>query len=148
MVVNLIKAKQMFSLTLPDKIKGQYWLSDFDDVGAYRNLISIEAVDGKRLENKDDLIFYDYNKKSMISTSQVNNYYRRICEKANIPNGGQHALRHTFATRCIESGIPAVVLKNWLGHTNIHITLDIYTDVFNSMNNKAVGEFDKYLESM
>ena len=37
----------MFSLTLPDKIKGQYWLSDFDDAGAYRNLISIEAVDGK-----------------------------------------------------------------------------------------------------
>ena len=47
MVVNLIKAKQMFSLTLPDKIKGQYWLTDFDDAGAYRNLISIEAVDGK-----------------------------------------------------------------------------------------------------
>lgn len=47
MVVNLIKAKQMFSLTLPDKIKGQYWLSDFDDAGACRNLVSIEAVDGK-----------------------------------------------------------------------------------------------------
>ena len=37
----------MFSLTLPDKIKGQYWLSDFAPNGAYRNLISIEAVDGK-----------------------------------------------------------------------------------------------------
>ena len=108
----------------------------------------LETALEQQQENKDDLIFYDYNKDSMISTSQVNNYYRRICEKANIPNGGQHALRHTFATRCIESGIPAVVLKNWLGHTNIHITLDIYTDVFNSMNNKAVGEFDKYLESM
>ncbi len=47
MVVNLIKAKQLFSLTLPDKIKGQYWLSDFDDAGEYRKLISIEAVDGK-----------------------------------------------------------------------------------------------------
>ena len=47
MVVNLIKAKQMFSLTLPDKIKGQYWLSALDDAGTYRNLISIEAVDGK-----------------------------------------------------------------------------------------------------
>lgn len=46
MVVNLIKAKQMFSLTLPDKIKGQYWLSDFDDNGEHRNLLSIEAVDG------------------------------------------------------------------------------------------------------
>ncbi len=37
----------MFSLTLPDKIKGQYWLSDFDAAGLYRNLISIEALDGK-----------------------------------------------------------------------------------------------------
>jgi len=47
LVVNLIKAEQMFSLTLPDKIKGKYWLSDFDEAGAYRNLISIEADDGK-----------------------------------------------------------------------------------------------------
>ncbi len=46
MIVNLIKAKQMFSLTLPEKIKGQYWLSDFDDEGKHRDLISIEAVDG------------------------------------------------------------------------------------------------------
>ena len=84
----------------------------------------------------------------MISTSQVNNYYRRICEKADIPIGGQHALRHTFATRCIESGIPAVVLKNWLGHSNIHITLDIYTDVFTAMNNKAVDNLDEYLEAL
>lgn len=108
----------------------------------------LEAALEQQQENKDDLIFYDYNKKSMISTSQVNNYYRRICEKADIPIGGQHALRHTFATRCIESGIPAIVLKNWLGHSNIHITLDIYTDVFDAMNNKAVDNLDEYLEAM
>ncbi|MDO5139619.1 MAG: tyrosine-type recombinase/integrase, partial [Oscillospiraceae bacterium] len=65
-----------------------------------------------------------------------------------IPIFGQHALRHTFATRCIESGIPPVVLKNWLGHTNIHVTLDTYTDVFNGMNNKAVHNLDMYLENL
>ena len=59
-----------------------------------------------------------------------------------------HTFRHTFATRCIESGVPAVVLKTWLGHSNIHITLDMYTDVFESLNNKAVGDFDKYLDTM
>ncbi len=37
----------MFSLTLPEKIKGQYWLSDFDDAGVHRDLISIEALNGK-----------------------------------------------------------------------------------------------------
>ncbi len=44
MIVNLIKAKQMFSLTLPEKVKGQYWLSDIDDLGNHRQLISIEAI--------------------------------------------------------------------------------------------------------
>ncbi|MBE6920036.1 MAG: type VII secretion protein EssC [Ruminococcaceae bacterium] len=47
MIVNLIKAEQMFSLTLPDKVKGQYWLNDFDEKGTLRQLVSIEAVDGK-----------------------------------------------------------------------------------------------------
>ncbi len=46
MIVNLIKSKQMFSLTLPEKIKGQYWLSDFDSEGNHRDLISIEALNG------------------------------------------------------------------------------------------------------
>ena len=47
MIVNLIKSKQMFSLTLPNKVKGQYWLSDVDHEGNARELISIEAVNGE-----------------------------------------------------------------------------------------------------
>lgn len=99
-------------------------------------------------DNPEDLIFYDYNKNSIIDTAQVNCYYHRICKAADVPCMGQHALRHTFATRCIESGIPAVVLKNWLGHKDIHMTLDIYTDVFNSMNNGALNQFDRYVDSI
>ncbi len=56
MIVNLIKAKQMFSLTLPEKIKGQYWLSDFDDFGVHRDLISIEALDGKWTVKSNKLV--------------------------------------------------------------------------------------------
>lgn len=47
MIINLIKAKQMFSLTLPNKVKGQYWLSDTDANGKPRDLISVEAVNGE-----------------------------------------------------------------------------------------------------
>lgn len=57
---------------------------------------------------------------------------------------GQHALRHIFATRCIEAGVPAVVLKTWMGHTNIHITLDTYADVFSRMNNDSMKKFEDY----
>lgn len=44
MIVNLIKSTQMFSLTLPNKVKGQYWMTDLDEKGNPRQLVSIEAL--------------------------------------------------------------------------------------------------------
>ena len=100
-----------------------------------------EALKQKK-RNPWRLVFYDYNKNAFISTSQVNCFYRRLCQKANIHFDGQHALRHTFATRCIEAGIPPVVLKTWLGHTSIKITLDTYTDVFHEYSSEAMSLFE------
>lgn len=98
--------------------------------------------------NPDGLLFYDHNANTVISTNQVNSFFQRLCSSAGLPKFGQHALRHTFATRCIESGIPPVVLKTWLGHKDIHVTLDTYTDVFKSMDNDAVKKFDEYINGM
>ena len=99
-------------------------------------------------DNPDNLIFYDYNKDGVITTNQVCAMYKKICKDAGIPYYGQHALRHTFATRCIEAGIQPVVLKGWLGHTNIHITLDTYADVFDRMNLGAISKFEEYMDNV
>lgn len=40
-----------------------------------------------------------------------------------------HALRHTFATRCIEQGIQPKTLQKILGHSNINTTMDLYVHV-------------------
>jgi hypothetical protein len=49
-------------------------------------------------------------------------------------------LRHTFATRCIEAGMNALVLSKILGHKNIEITLNVYTSVFDKF---TIEEVDK-----
>lgn len=57
------------------------------------------------------------------------NYYRRYkcyLRLCNLENFNFHALRHTFATRCIEAGVDAKVLSEILGHASVKITLDRY----------------------
>lgn len=47
MIVNLIKNKEMFTLTLPNKVSGKHWISDYDDEMQMRQLIGIEAHHGE-----------------------------------------------------------------------------------------------------
>ena len=107
----------------------------------------VKAIENK-IGNPDGLLFVDCNTRKALDTGAVNSYLQRISEKAGIPFYGQHALRHTFATRCIESGIDPVVLKTWLGHRDIHTTIDTYTDVFDNMNKGAIDQFDDYMKGI
>lgn len=52
MIITLIKSTQMFSLTLPQRVKGQYWLTDLDEKGRLRQLASIEAIDEKMVSQR------------------------------------------------------------------------------------------------
>lgn len=111
--------------------------------------VLIEALEEME-PNPEGLVFYDHRKKGsgIISTGQVNSFFYRICEKASLKGFTQHCLRHTFATRCIEAGVQPIILKKWMGHTNIHITLDTYADVFDKMNNTAIDQLDSLLKTI
>ena len=97
-------------------------------------------------ENRYGVLFYDHVHGKLISSQQVNCFYGRVCKKLGIKNDGQHCLRHTFATRAIEAGVDAVVLKNWLGHKNISVTLNTYAEVFSSLHNSSIAKMDKYMK--
>ncbi len=52
-----------------------------------------------------------------------------------------HSIRHTFATRCAEKGIDVKVAQKLLGHSNITITLNVYTHVNEA---RQMIEFEKF----
>lgn len=52
--------------------------------------------------------------------------FKRLIKKAGIDDINYHALRHTFATRCVELGIDVKTISELLGHSNVNITLNRY----------------------
>lgn len=145
----IIKVRRTISLGeksipfLNDTTKTDAGRRDIPFTEAVEKLLREVIAESK--SNPDNLLFYDYNKMSLITTNQVNSFFNRICKKAGLDITGQHTLRHTFATRCIEAGVEAIVLKKWMGHTDIHVTLDQYADVFDSMHNNSINKLEAHM---
>ena len=56
----------------------------------------------------------------------MENRFKKILSKTMIEDTNFHALRHTFATRCIELGFDIKSLSEILGHASVNITLNRY----------------------
>ena len=52
--------------------------------------------------------------------------FGRYVEACGLKDAHFHTLRHTFATRCIESGMDAKTLSEILGHSDVKTTLNRY----------------------
>lgn len=56
----------------------------------------------------------------------MQNKFKKILNDAGIENANFHALRHTFATRCVELGFDVKSLSEILGHATVNITMNRY----------------------
>ena len=72
------------------------------------------------------------------------NYYR-ILDNAGIEKHTFHALRHTFATRALEAGVPIKVVSNILGHATVQITMDTYQHVLPNLQEDAMNQIADYI---
>lgn len=75
------------------------------------------------------------------SIGAVKGYFRRLKQKHGF-NFRLHDLRHTFATRCIESGINLATVSKWLGHSSVGITADIYVHVLTDFERAESRKFN------
>lgn len=73
-------------------------------------------------------------------------YYNRILKDLQIPHHKFHALRHTFATRCIECGCDYKSLSEILGHSNVSITMNLYVHPQMELKRKCVELLADYYE--
>ena len=90
-----------------------------------------------------DLVFINYRTGEPAKNSSYDTHLYKLCDEAGIKRFCMHALRHTYATRAIESGMQPKVLQKLLGHASIKTTMDRYVHVTDDSMNQAVQQFEK-----
>lgn len=70
--------------------------------------------------------YYIFGGPKPLSTSTIDRYKAKACEKANIRPITQHQFRHSYATRMIHKGIPIDEVSKSIGHSKVSMTVDVY----------------------
>lgn len=74
------------------------------------------------------------------------NYYHQLMKQLDIPRLKYHGLRHSFATRCIESNCDYKTVSVLLGHANITTTLNLYVHPNMEQKKRCISKMLKSLE--
>lgn len=72
-------------------------------------------------------------------------FYKNLMKHLEIPEIKFHGLRHSFATRCIESKCDYKTVSVLLGHSNISTTLNLYVHPNMEQKKKAIEQMFKAL---
>ena len=74
------------------------------------------------------------------------NYYNKMIQMLNIPKLKFHGLRHSFATRCIESNCDYKTVSVLLGHSNVSTTLNLYVHPNMEQKQRCIDQMFRSLQ--
>ncbi len=98
--------------------------------------------------HKENLLFVNRNK-GYVDHRIANKILKKMLEELDIEGISTHSLRHTFGTRCIESGVRDVALQRIMGHSSITATLNNYVDVSEELKESELEKvYSYYRENM
>ena len=96
-------------------------------------------------KNNDEKLLFKPDNSQYCRRSTINNELKRILKKElGITDISSHSLRHTYGTRCIESGMAPVVVQRLMGHKDISVTLNTYTSVFDKFKEREIDKVNQY----
>lgn len=94
-----------------------------------------------------------YMVKRLASITSKMNSLEKQCASAEgrtplfFENITPHVLRHSFATRAFENGIAAKTVQELLGHSNMNITMDLYTHVTDETKKLEMKKMERVLKA-
>jgi integrase len=79
---------------------------------------------------------------TIIEPRRVATTMDKIAASAGLEHITFHALRHSFATRMLEANVPAKVVQDILGHTDVTLTLNTYSHVVGTTAHEQIAKIN------
>ena len=76
----------------------------------------------------------------------MQNHFKSVMKCCGLDDANFHALRHTFATRCVELGFDIKSLSEILGHASVNITLNRYVHPSMDLKRKNMNMYSGFLQ--
>ena len=97
----------------------------------------------KKAESKDKNVFLLTGKSTKgIEPRQAQNVLNKCLQDCMIGKINFHALRHTFASRCIELGVDYKTLSEILGHANVTTTMNLYVHSSTDLKRREMNKLN------
>jgi integrase len=93
----------------------------------------------------NDLIFANEVGRPIEATNLIRRSFHRLLERAAVPRIRFHDLRHTAATLLLAQGMHPKVVADMLGHSQIAVTLNLYSHTTPAMHRQAALAMDALL---
>ncbi len=118
-------------------------------ITAPKNAGSIRKIEIPKWLMQDIEKIYDptlpfvFGGKSPFSTTQIDRVFSEGCKKAGIKKIRIHDLRHSCASLLLSNGLSIVAVSKRLGHTDVEQTLNTYSHIMPTDEEKIIQVFEK-----
>lgn len=85
--------------------------------------------------------------KPLEATNLLRRSFSPLLKKAGLPHIRFHDLRHSAATLLLGKGVHPKIVSEMLGHSQIGITLDLYSHVTPTMHREAADVLGQMLSA-
>lgn len=96
--------------------------------------------------SNDDRMVFTREDGTPIRLAYPNDKLNEIIRSNNLHKITVHGLRHTHASLLFEAGASIKEVQERLGHSDIKMTMNIYTHVTKAVKEKTADRFEKFME--
>ena len=92
-------------------------------------------------------LIFPSRKGTPYDASELREQFYKLLRRAELPHMRFHDLRHSCASLLLAQGVPARVIMEILGHTQIGTTMNLYSHVMPSLRREAADVMDRALST-